>query len=95
MMSWLEMRLMMLDVGKRFYKRIEIYTSVYIFCYSIEAIVGLAYYFGFIKINFELGTLIAFVVELVVILLALFKLIILGSMINQETMNQIHRIVEL
>lgn len=44
--SWLDMRLICLDLGLRFYTRIQLYVSVYIIVYVVISAVYFAYFFG-------------------------------------------------
>lgn len=77
-----------MDVGKRFYMRMQIYLSIYLCYYSIVLAVLLGFYFDFFKNTFlETTEIIVLGFELVAILSPILIMIIVGTRINMETEN--------
>lgn len=76
---------MLLDVGRRFYVRIELYVSMYLVFYACLSGVFLAWFFGFISNEFTLPFQVVVVFEILNFLILLFLIILYGAKINEIT----------
>eukprot|EP00347_Sterkiella_histriomuscorum_P016723 403352098 len=92
---WLDMRIICLDFGRRYYTRIQLYATVYIVVYFILSAMFLAHYFETNLIVFNYSQWCPLIMEILNFLQMALYMIHLGVRINQSTEQQIFRIAEL
>ena len=89
------MRVILLDVGRRFVYRMQIYSSAFILYYGILFCVFMLTFFEVIHWHPELSTVISLGFEISLIFFLVIYVVYKGAAINNETTKQIIRIVEL
>ncbi|CDW83738.1 UNKNOWN [Stylonychia lemnae] len=95
MLCWLDMRILALDFGKRYFIRIQLYAAQYILIYVLLSALYLAEFFD-AKIHiFTTYQWIPLILEILNFLHIIMYSLCLAAQINEETEKQIFRITEL
>ncbi|CDW82679.1 UNKNOWN [Stylonychia lemnae] len=95
LLSWMDMRQMLLDVGKRFHIRIELYIQMYLIVYILIAAVYLLYFFQIFNFYMEKAMVAILIFEIVNQFVVLYMNFYYGALINEISNNQLLRICEL
>ncbi len=82
--SWLNIRLLILDFGKRFQRRANAYNSLFLVSYCLLFVVIILYYFEVVNWSFSLQFLIVSWFDLVVFLTVMFIAFYLGTRVNDQ-----------
>lgn len=83
LMSWIDLRMMALDVGKRFLIRIELYSGLYLITYGILAAIYLFWYFGVLAVEFPKSLIVVGAFEIINFTFFLYSMFHIGAQINE------------
>eukprot|EP00347_Sterkiella_histriomuscorum_P012590 403367986 len=95
LLSWMDIRIMALDIGRRFYIRIEMYAFSYLFVYGVLGAIYLCWYFELLMQEFSQSLIIVGAFEILNFLYFLYLMFQTGAQINELSTKQILRITEL
>ncbi|CDW86982.1 UNKNOWN [Stylonychia lemnae] len=95
LLSWMDMRIMILDVGRRFTIRIELYASVYLIVYSAFGAFYLCWFFEVLDFKFSTPLVVMGAFELLNFFYFIYCMFYTGAIINEITTKQILRVSEL
>mmetsp|Transcript_8401 Transcript_8401/g.7785 ORF Transcript_8401/g.7785 Transcript_8401/m.7785 type:complete len:89 (-) Transcript_8401:305-571(-) len=85
MQSWLDSRILVMDIGLRFYKRISIYTAAFLFYTTSSGGLLLLVYFEILERDYVSRTETATLgVELIVYGILLYAILYAGAQVNSE-----------
>eukprot|EP00347_Sterkiella_histriomuscorum_P005593 403356017 len=94
LLSWMDIRIMLLDIGRRFYIRIEMYAFSYLVVYGLLGAIYLCWYFGMLIFEFSQSLIVIGAFEILNFLYFLYLMFHVGA-INELSTKQILRITEL
>eukprot|EP00347_Sterkiella_histriomuscorum_P006140 403353915 len=95
LLSWMDMRVMILDVGKRFRIRIELYSLLFLITYALIGGVYLSWFFGGLNYELSCSYIVVGAFEILNFLYFIYMMFHIGAQINEQTTQQILRISEL
>eukprot|EP00347_Sterkiella_histriomuscorum_P012297 403369129 len=95
LLSWMDMRQIMLDIGKRFTIRIEYYIKVYLIFYAFATLFYLLWFFEVFQIELSATMVAMGTFEILNHLIMLYLIFYNGAMLNDIQSQQLLRICEL
>ena len=85
--NWLELRTCLLDLGRRFTARINLYSSYFMAIYSVFGALLMLVFFGFIHVRLTTRFWTIALFELGIVCLVLLKMLDLAAQVNQQGME--------
>lgn len=87
LISWMNMRLLLNDIGYRFYLRIQLYYSVYILAYTCIIGTYLLHFFELISLNIPADLFVVCAFESFLCLILFYRMFSCAAKINEEASN--------
>ncbi|CDW89347.1 UNKNOWN [Stylonychia lemnae] len=96
LLSWMDMRMMYLDLGQRFFIRFKAFATIYLIFYSLVGGLFLAWYFVLHEQhNIQQSLILTVGLDLIVVFIFLYELFNVGSKINDISNNHLLRLSEI
>ncbi|CDW77518.1 UNKNOWN [Stylonychia lemnae] len=96
LLSWMDMRMMYLDMGQRFFVRFKAFATIYLIFYSLVGGLFLAWYFVlYEQHNIQFSLILTVGLDLIIVFLILYELFNVGAKINSISNNHLLRLSEI
>ncbi|CDW77799.1 UNKNOWN [Stylonychia lemnae] len=96
LLSWMDLRIMYLDMGRRFFYRFKTYATVYLIFYSFAGTIFLAWYFVlYQEYTADLSMIVTIVSEILITFLFLYKTFYYGAQVNEISNSHLLRLSEI
>eukprot|EP00347_Sterkiella_histriomuscorum_P022057 403331836 len=95
LMSWLDLRMMVLDIGQRFSVRIQLYMSLYLITYGLIGVLQLLWFFEVYEVEVSFSLVYTLSFEVLLFGFILYSYFYAASQVNEISSNQLLRIIEI
>eukprot|EP00347_Sterkiella_histriomuscorum_P000736 403374702 len=95
LMSWFDLRMMVLDIGQRFSVRIQLYMSLYLITYGLIGVIFLLWFFEVYEVDASIALVYTLSFEFLFFGYFLYSYFLSASQVNEISNNQLLRIIEI